>query len=239
MTPDLATLFDVAEATWPAAARERLGPITLREGRGGGKRVSAATAEGPVGPADLERAEAAMQARGQVPLFQVREGEAALDSALGARGYRIVDPVDVLVAPVTALSGARLPRLSAFAVWEPLEIMREIWTEGGIGPARIAVMERVAVPKTGLFARQDDHPAGTGFAAIHAGVAMVHALEVRARHRRAGVGRRMMVQAALWAEAQGAAHLAVLCTTANAGANALYAGMGFCRAGTYHYRQKE
>jgi GNAT superfamily N-acetyltransferase len=239
MMLDLATLFEVAEATWPPAARAALGPVTLREGQGGGKRVSAATVEGPFGTPDLERAEAAMRARGQVPLFQVRKGEAALDAALAARGYRIVDPVDILLAPVAALSAERLPRLSAFTVWEPLEIMREIWAEGGIGPERIAVMERVQGPKTGLFARQDDHPAGAGFVAIHACVAMVHALEVRARHRRAGVGRRMMVQAALWAEAQGATHLAVLCTQANAGALALYAAMGFCRAGTYQYRIKE
>ena len=117
--------------------------------------------------------------------------------------------------------------------------MREIWAEGGIGPARVAVMERVTGPKTGLLGRLKDQPAAAGFVALHEGIAMVHALEVRPRHRRAGMGRLMMVQAALWAEAQGARHLAVLCTRDNAGANALYAAMGFSCAGTYHYRIKE
>lgn len=239
MTPDLATLYAVAEATWPPAARHALGPVTLRDGAGGGKRVSAATATLPVTAEEVARAEAAMQAGGQASLFQIREGEESLDRMLEGRGYRVVDPVNLLVAPVAALTGMRPPRLTTFAVWEPLEIMREIWAEGGIGPARVAVMERARVPKTGLFARHADQPAGAGYVAVHANVAMVHALEVRAGHRRAGVGRLMMVQAALWAEAQGARHLAVLCTQGNAAANGLYAAMGFAVAGTYHYRQKE
>jgi N-acetylglutamate synthase len=45
----------VLEATWPPAARHRAGPWVLRDGAGGGKRVSAATAEGPVTAADLAR----------------------------------------------------------------------------------------------------------------------------------------------------------------------------------------
>ena len=169
----------------------------------------------------------------------MREGDDALDAMLAARGYRTVDPVTLWGAPVTALTGERPPRVSTFTVWEPLEIMREIWAEGGIGPARVAVMERVTGPKTGLFGRLKDQPAAAGFVAIHAGIAMVHALEVRARHRRAGMGRLLLVQAALWAEAQGARHLAALCTKANAGANALYAAMGFAGTGLYHYRIKE
>ena len=42
MTPDPAMLHAVAEATWPPAATQTLGPVTLRDGKGGGKRVSAA-----------------------------------------------------------------------------------------------------------------------------------------------------------------------------------------------------
>jgi len=39
MTPEV--LARVMEETWPPAARWRLGPFTLRDGAGGGKRVSA------------------------------------------------------------------------------------------------------------------------------------------------------------------------------------------------------
>ena len=239
MTPDIRTLHAVTEATWPPAARHARGPVTIRAGAGGGKRVSAATVAGAVTEEDLGRAEAEMRALGQAPLFHLRAGEDALDARLAARGYARIDPVTIHVAPTGALTGARPPRVTTFTIWEPLAIMREIWAEGGIGAARVAVMERAAAPKTGLLGRLRDQPAAAGFVALHAGIAMVHALEVRPRHRRAGMGRLMMLQAALWAEAQGARHLAVLCTQDNAGANALYAAMGFSRAGTYHYRIKE
>ncbi|MFB9149272.1 GNAT family N-acetyltransferase [Roseovarius ramblicola] len=239
MMPDIHALYAVTEATWPPAGTRALGPVTIRDGRGGGKRVSAATVAGAATGDDLDRAEAAMRALGQGPLFQVRTGDGALDAMLAARGYRTVDPVNLHVAPVAAFTCERLPRVTTFTVWEPLEIMRDIWAEGGIGPARVAVMARAAGPKTGLFGRLRDQPAAAGFVAIHDGIAMVHALEVRARHRRAGLGRLMMLQAAHWAAGQGARHLAVICTQANQGANGLYSAMGFSCVGTYHYRQKE
>lgn len=239
MTPDVQTLYAVTEATWPPAHIQSLGPVTIREGRGGGKRVSAATVTRMITTDELAEAETAMRALGQTPLFQLREGDGALDALLAAEGYEVVDPVNLYVMPVERLTVEKPPRVSTFSIWEPLEIMREIWADGGIGPARISVMERVTGPKTALLGRHKDQPAATGFAAIHQGIAMVHALEVHARHRRAGMGRLMMLQAAHWAQAEGAQHLAVICTKSNQGANGLYSSMGFTHVGDYHYRQKD
>lgn len=239
MRPDAQMLYAVTEATWPPARIETHGPVTIRDGAGGGKRVSAATATRALTAQELTDAEAAMRGLGQGALFQIRAGDAALDAMLADHGYRVVDPVNLYVAPVAALTVETPPRVTTFSVWEPLEIMREIWAEGGIGPDRIAVMERATCPKTGLFGRHDNRPAAVGYAGLHQGVAMVHALEVRAAHRRAGMGRWMMIEAAHWAAAQGAAHVAVLCTRANTGANGLYASMGFAPVGEYHYRQKD
>ena len=73
MTPD--ALFATLDATWPAAGLTRLGPWTIREGRGGGQRVSAAPADGPWQPGDIATAEAAMVALGQRPLFMLRAGD--------------------------------------------------------------------------------------------------------------------------------------------------------------------
>ena len=66
---------------------------------------------------------------------------------------------------------------------------------------------------------------------------MVHALEILPHQRRQGLGRWMMRGAAIWAAEQGAQTMAVLCTCDNAGANALYCGLGMDPAGGYHYRQ--
>lgn len=235
MTPDLPTLFAVSEATWPAARRWSQGGFILRDGAGGGQRVSAASAEGPVTQAQIDAAEAAMRDRGQAPLFCERGDTPALDAALDARGYYINDPTTLYVLPIEKLTDVPIPRVTTFAIWEPLAIMQEIWETDGIGPARLAVMGRAAT-KTGILARWNEKPAGAGFAGLHKGVCMVHGLVVLPHQRRQGVAEWMMRQAAFWGAAQGATHIAVLCVTANEGANALYRALGFEAVGGYHYR---
>ena len=208
MSTDIETLYDVVERTWPPAKSWTSGPFTLRDGAGGGKRVSAATANGPVTAEDLPQAEDAMRDMGQTPLFMIRQGEDALDALLADHGYAVIDPVNVYVSPAAPLMAQDIPRVTTFVVWEPLEIMRDLWADGGIGPQRIAVMERVTGPKTGVLGRRTDQPAATAFVAIHNGIAMVHALEVAQRHRRGGMGRFVMNQAARWAAINGADRVA-------------------------------
>lgn len=231
MTPAL--LAEVMETTWPAARRWQLGPFTLRDGAGGGKRVSAASAEGPFTAQDLDAAAAAMPE----PLFLIRPGDETLDAALDARGWRIVDPVVAYAAPVATLA-ADLPGLTAFPHWPPLEIARALWAEGGIGPARIAVMDRVTGPKVALLGRAGDRPAGVAFVACHGAEAMLHALEVREPQRRQGLGRNLLHAAANWAASQGATRLSLVVTRQNVAARALYARLGMQVVGQYHYRMK-
>lgn len=237
MTPDAACLYDVIDGTWPTAEVRRLGPVLLRRGDNGGQRVSAATALGPVTLKDIVAAEAAMQAMGQPRLFQIRSGDDALDAALAARGYIVVDPVNLYVVSVEALATRRPPPVTAFCVWEPLAIQNDIWAKGGIGPERLAVMQRAQGPKTSILGRINDHPGGTAFVAIHDGIAMVHAVEVLPHQRKLGMAGWFMRLAAFWARDNGATHLAVVCTQANAGANALYASLGLALVGQYHYRK--
>ena len=223
------------EATWPPKARRAQPPFVIREGAGGGSRVSAATATGSAGGEDVARAEAAMRALGQTPLFRILEGEAALDTLLETQGYRVLDPTRGYVAEAASIASA-LPRLAAIPCEAPLAIQREIWAPGGVGPARLAVMARAEGPKTYLLGRQDDRPAGTAFVALHGDLAMLHALEVRETHRRQGVGRALTIGAANWALARGATRLGLLVTEANAPANALYSSLGMRAAPGYHYR---
>ena len=229
--------YAVVEATWPTAAKRQLGPITLREGQGGGSRVSAASVEGSATEAEIETAEQAMRAMGQDCLFMIRDGQDDLDAQLGARGYLVKDPVNLWVCPIEKLMDVEIPRVTTFALWSPLEIQREIWIAGGIGMARQAIMERASGPKAALLGRYDDKPAWAGFVAVHDGVAMVHALEILPHQRRRGMGVWMMRQAAFWAAENGATEMAVLCTKENAGANGLYASLGMTNGGQYHYRQ--
>lgn len=239
--PHQAEVMAALEATWPAAALRRQGPFTLRDGGGGGKRVSAATAEGPPDAAAIRAAEAAMRAAGQRPLFRLRPAlcpwDAALDDVLAARGYEMLDPTLFMVAPVARLIASDLPALRQFPIWPPLEIQRQIWAEAGIGAGRQAIMARVAGPKTALLARIDDRPAGVAFVACSGAVAMLHAMETLPRLRRKGAARGLMHGAADWAAAQGAEWLALAVTRANAPARALYAAMGMAELGGYHHRE--
>lgn len=238
MTASIEDLYDVIDGTWPAKRFVTHGIWCLRDGDGGGKRVSAATASGPATGTDIEDAEKAMINMGQTPLFMVRNGDAALDANLAELGYHIVDPVTVYACVPNMLTDVAIPRVTVFDLWEPLAIMREIWEQGGIGAARQRVMHRAPGPKTALLCRLDDKPAGVAFVAVHNHVAMVHAVEVLPHQRRKGAAAWMMRGAAFWAERQGAHTLSVICTNANTGANALYTGLGFSVQGHYHYRMK-
>lgn len=236
MMPSAAKLYEVCEGTWPPARTWVKGPWTLRDGAGGGKRVSAATVNGSFDTNDIAVAEEGMRGIGQRPLFMIREGDALLDAALETRGYALIDEVVLYAAPIDLLTDKSIPRVTCFTIWEPLAIMAEIWAAGGIGPDRLAVMDRAAV-KTGILARWNEKPGGVAYVGLQEGVAMVHAVEVLPHQRKQGVAEWIMRAAAFWARAQGAQHLAVLCVRANKPANALYSKLGFTRVGTYHYRQ--
>jgi len=237
VTPDIETLYGVIDATWAPAAMTQAGPWTIREGQGGGQRVSAATANGPVTEADLPQAEEAMRVLGQTPLFMIRQGDDTLDTMLDARGYEVVDPVNLWIGPAQPLADKAGPRAKAYAVWEPLAVQVDMWADGGIGPGRIAVMHRVAATKTSIIGRFEHTPAATAFVGLHAGVGMIHALEVPEALRRKGVAVRACRQAALWTVQCGGTFISALCTQANTGANALYASLGLGVVGQYHYRK--
>lgn len=237
MMPDAQKLIEICEATWIPAKTWQDATWTYRDGQGGGKRVSATTLHGDLVDGDIARAETAMRDMGQEALFMIREEDQDLDQALEAAGYRVVDPVTLYAAPIDLLTDIPLPPVTAFQVWEPLAIMVDIWAEAGIGPERLNVMRR-ATCKTGLFSRWNEKPGGVGFVAIHDGIAMVHALEIRPHQQRQGVGAWMMRAAAFWAAEQGATHISCLCVDANDPANGFYRKLGFSKLGRYHYRQK-
>ncbi|MEO1107120.1 MAG: GNAT family N-acetyltransferase [Pseudomonadota bacterium] len=228
---------EVVDGTWPAASYQQSGSFQLRQGQGGGSRVSAASAIGPAREADIDAAEQAMLAMGQKRIFCLRPGDEALDAQLAARGYQVLDPVNIYTCPVSYLTNRLIPLVTVFQIWEPLAIMREIWATGGIGPERVAIMERAKGPKTSLLLRHSDQPCGAAFVAMHDDIAMLHALEILPDHRRQGMGEWTMRAAAIWGRDNGAKTLSVICTKANQGANGLYRALGMEIVGEYHYRQ--
>lgn len=233
MSRDVPRLLD---ATWPATERVEVGPFTLRRGEGGGKRVSAATAWGAVTEADIAAAEQAMDDRGQQAMFAVRAEQTALDRMLVERAYLTLDPTRLYEVPIHDLASLDTPADTAFPVWPPLQAQKDIWAAGGVGPARLAVMDRVAGTKTTILGRSREDAAGTAFVAVHEGVAVVHALEVLSHLRRRGVARNMVVHSARWGRENGAERLVALCTKANTGAAEFFEQLGFAGEDAFHYR---
>ena len=223
-----APLIQALDATWPAASTHDVGHWRFRDGQGGGKRVSAATWHGDT--PDLN-------GLADGPLVRVHDGQEALDQALAARGYARLDATCFWSAPIGLLTDTPIPPVTAFAVWEPLAIMREMWMQTGTTPARMAVMARPET-KTALFCRLNDRPAGVAFAAMHADIVMVHSVEVLPHQHRQGAAKWLMRKAAFWGLAQGAKTIALACVAGNEPAEALYQDLGFGDGGGYHYRIK-
>jgi len=224
------------QATWPAAKTQVRGRVTLRQGLGGGSRVSAATINGVLTPQDLQNAETAMQAAGQNPLFMIQPDDDANDHLLAQAGYLVKDPTVLY----RAASGA-LPRLQTGAAtqeWPPTAAQQARWAVGGIGPARLAVMARAACTKTCLALYCGVSTAATPFAALHERIVRTHPLDVAPAFRRQRFGAQLTAAAAAWGQKQGAATLALATTRANTGANALYSSLGMQIVGGYHYRIK-
>lgn len=234
-----AALARAFEETWPAAEYADAGGFRLGRGLGAGGRVGSARVVGAWAPGDIGAAEAIHREWGQRPLFRVPDGDAALAAALTAAGYRRDTPTAIMQAPVASLSDQSIPPLTTFAIWPPLAIQRDLWAAGSINPARQAVMDRVAGPKTAILGRIDDRAAGAVFAALCGDVAMVHAVEVLPAFRRRGLAGWMMRQVALWAADGGATRIGLAVSRANAGARATYDRLGFVEVAGYAYYAKD
>ncbi|TKD26036.1 GNAT family N-acetyltransferase [Rhodobacter capsulatus] len=230
-------LFEVIDATWPAVSVRQAGGFVIREGQGGGSRVSAASLLGRFETADIDAAIAAQRRLGQEPKFMLRPGDEALDAALADRGFEAFDPVVILTADLAALP-REVPPVTAFAHWPPLAIAREIWAENGIGAARQAILDRAGTPKAVVLGRSRDRAAGAAFVATHGDTAMLHALVVAPEFRRQGLARAILAEACRWAATEGAERLTLVVTKANVAALALYQALGMTPVCAYHYRRE-
>ena len=230
------SIFEIIDLTWPAKEFLELPEWKLRKSIKGGKRVSAVTAIGKSGIPAIQFVENTLEEWCQDKLFMIKAGENSLDEALKKRGYCIVDPTNIWSISAEALSMQQIPPVTAFSIFPPLAIQREIWTANGIDASRIEIMDRVKTPKTTIFGRINAKPAASAFVAVSNKIAMVHALIVDHKFQRQGMGKHVMQKVGVWAHQQGAESVVVLCTKQNQSANNFYKILGMKVIGEYHYR---
>ena len=230
------SIFETIDLTWPAEEFLELPEWKLRKSIKGGKRVSAVTAIGKSGIPAIQFVENTLEEWCQDKLFMIKAGENSLDEALKERGYCIVDPTNIWSISAEVLSMQQIPPVTAFSIFPPLAIQREIWTANGIDSSRIEIMDRVKTPKTTIFGRINAKPAASAFVAVSNKIAMVHALVVDHKFQRQGMGKHVMQKVGVWAHQQGAESVVVLCTKQNQSANNFYKILGMKVIGEYHYR---
>jgi GNAT superfamily N-acetyltransferase len=235
--PDPDRLFAIIDATWPAHRVWVEDGWTLRQGCGGGKRVSAATPATPNTVPDIQAASRIMRRLGQDKLFMIRPQDKVLDQALADQEFQIIDPVTVLQAEVARLQ-IHTQTHQTVVNETPTEAMGTVWAAGGILEGRLDVMRRCALPKACFGICADGEVVATAFVAIDGRLAMAHAVEVLAPLRGKGYGRSITQAVIRWAREQGADGFSVVTTKANTAALGLYHGMGMTDICEYHYRIK-
>jgi GNAT superfamily N-acetyltransferase len=169
------------------------------------------------------------------PFHGVRLADAARPRAR-AEGYSTRDETLILAAPVADIAEPAATRQLFRDLAPPRRAGGDLG-EGGIGPARLAIMAG-AGPKTSLFGRINDRPAGTAFIAVQGRTAMLHALEVASSARRQGLARLMVRAGAAWAADTAHATSPSSSQRANDAAQRLYASLGLKPVEKYHYRVK-
>ena len=169
----------------------------------------------------------------------IRDVDKKLKQMLDENAYKYIDAVNSYCTSCNSILRSIAPGLSAFDIWESLEIPIYIWARLGFDKSRIAVMERADCTKTSLVMRCDNHPAEAAYIDIYNGIAMVHAQEILPSQRHKGVGAIAIRHAAIWARAQNAPYISVIFGKENKAANALYTSLKLHPVGGYHYPIKE
>ena len=244
-------IFEVIDLTWPAEEFHELSRWKLRKSLKGGKRVSAATSTETPAISDIVFAEDKMTSWRQEKLFMIRPDQKNLDEALKNRGYRFIDPTNIWSISSKTLSLQQVPPVTAFSIYPPLAIQRELWMGNGLDPSRMEIMDRVKTPKTtkikpsfspafskalNIFVGIEIISPGFKIVSSFPSTAMVHALVVDLKCQRQGMGKFVMQKVGDWAYHMGAENVVALCTKENQSANCFYKSLGMHLIGGYHYR---
>lgn len=243
MTPDdIVALEEGALNGWPALHTEAHGGWLWRFADGYTKRANAVLPLYTPAPDDADRrldaAEAGYRRAGLAPTVKIpaHPAWAPLDARLGARGYAQVDPSLVLTR---SLGDARpVPGVTV------VDGFSEPWLEGLFDANRVpgahrgvaaALASRVARPLVGSIV-EGSKAVAWAYVALVGEQAWLFDVVVDPDHRRRGLGRQVVGALVHRASAAGARVACLQTFAANAGARALYQGLGFAEVYAYWYR---
>ena len=229
---------ELAARGWPAAEAVRVDGWLLRHTPSLSRRRSNSALPVDDGRGDPALVEDFYARRGGRALVQVSPAEAwtSLDSELARRGWSSEGPTDVLVADADLVLArtapgdvALAPRPDAgwVAAWTACEQRTDADEHARQVLARIEPATAYALAGENL---------GVGLAVCERGWAGLYCVATAASARRRGIARGVVHALTRWAVERGARRIYLQAELANAPAHALYAGAGFQRSHSYHYR---
>lgn len=193
----------------------------------------------------LDELEAWYRSQGRRLIVQVPSTDPTLDALLADRGLAPEAPVDVLVARLADLPAARSSRRVGGVVIGGID---EEWTRryGDVHGDDERSRDRVAAYGRMLLdlgpsvvtavGHRDGELAGLGFGVIERGWLGVFGMGTMPAHRRQGVAAAVLGALGAGGARLGADRAYLQVEQDNAGAQALYRGLGFTESHAYHYR---
>jgi ribosomal protein S18 acetylase RimI-like enzyme len=237
MDLDAEALERIADRSWPAEGRGRLGDWIVNRAAGFSGRLNACWPLGEPGlplAAAVDVIEAGYGRFGLPPLFKPVDGLApALEAELVRRGYQARTETLMMVGPLLG-EGAR-----ADVTTDPDSRFETVFNGAQGNPAdaaeRMGAFRRIPTPRGFAVVEIDGEPVAIGGTAIEGDWAGVFGMRTLAAHRRKGLAREILAALFATARAAGAGRGYLQVEADNAPAVALYQGFGFREAYRYRY----
>lgn len=234
--------FDrLVHEAWPALHQEESHGWVLRHADGVTKRANSVLpwAEPADQDAAIDAAEKFYAGHGLPCVFSMGgRAPAPLDGLLAARGYRVVDETDCMVAP---LAGEIAPAAHEVTISEdPSEDWLAAWwsVDGRFGADGAVTAGRIltGVPASYAAVERDGRPVAVGRSVLQDGILGIYCMATIPGERRRGLGGSVLRALLAHGRARGAGTAYLVVVAANRAATALYAREGFNRSGGYRYR---
>ena len=241
--PDAAVFERAGLAAWPGIEVEWDGDWVRRAAGGYTKRANSVQCLDPADDADVAaRVAAAVEwfaARNLPPVFRMTPLAApALSATLDRLGWRTIDASHQFAMVLTP--GEADPRGRIHDVRDPawLAIQQRLSGYDDGRQARLeALLGAMQVQACGVaLLDAEGTPVASALMAIADGIVVTGNVVTAADQRRKGYGGAMMRTGHAWAYAAGARVAALNVQADNAGAQALYHGLGYRHQYNYHYR---
>ena len=246
MTISIDELEQVAAEGWQARDQARLGSWTLRAAEGFTARANSALAVGDPGrplPLAVEHVRQWYADRGLPAMVAVgfplgRPEHNAVDRFLAERGWPARRGAIVMTAAPTVIEPVSDAGISVNVAPEPDNAFLDLYRHRGAAAPPISRHLLRSAPWQAFAAARTSagETVAVGRVAVARGWAGLTAIAVHPEHRRRGLGR--LVSSALVAAGleRGAKALYLQVENDNAGARALYQGLGFTDHHGYHFR---